>query len=307
MLNIFLRLPLLKMLNRNRLILQAHKKKMEKKLIEKKIETADLTLKREKIFEQIKKVKPEKQESSTDLFDDLKHWCRNEILRPVDIRYIMKKKRGYGDSKEKSENIVMSEINQEIILAIEKDEVSCMLFPPHSKIDVFGKKNPVEAEALIGEYKLPIKILESKKGVSIKVHFADWLINDFDIGPISRRGRTGEIFHWDSFLDLFNDSIYWIETLRNEAQTYENDFWLAKDIAKTGVYAQNPHHIRSWWRAIEGSIQTPEGEILFIPMIEHPKSREDLKKIGRLINDFGFLKQTDRIWEAANEVQLMRY
>ena len=274
-------------------------KKMESELLDKKIETRKSGPVRKK--KEIQQPASDKQKlpEIPDLFIDIKDWCRNEILRPSERKYIQSR---LDSQNTPNENNIMSEKNQELVLAIEKNRASCILFPKHSMLYVTGISNAVEAGSLLGNHEQsPLKISISKKGISIKVHLAEWLMNDFDLGMIKRGKYT-----WDSFSTLLSDSIQWIDHLRNEALTYRDDKELAEKISRSGVFAKDAHHIRNWWRTQEGSIKTYDGSQVEIPIIERPKSKGDLDIIARAINDSELIQNADKIWEAVIQIQAMR-
>lgn len=161
---------------------------------------------------------------SPDMIDDLKTWCQNEILKPTEKTIIPEQRDDIGDNTD-TEELPMIQEKQEAIVAIENKSNTCIVFPLHSALYILGRGDkPIPAEELIGNYpKQPIGISTSKKGISIKVHFADWLVNDIDMGKIKRG-----IYEWDSFYDVLKDSIQWVEYLRNEAENYEDETELAK-------------------------------------------------------------------------------
>jgi hypothetical protein len=239
-------------------------------------------------------------EFAPDLVDDYKNWCKQEIFRPSDGDASVSQNRTIIDKKEEI-NII--DKDKEAIIAYESESDNCMIFPLHSSIYVVGRTDgAVIAEELIGNYeKNPIAISISKKGISIKVHFADWLVNDIDIGQITR----GE-FKWDSFYDLLKDSVSWTEYLRNEAEGYEEEKDLAGKISNSRTTAKDVDYILNWWQSIEGIISTPDGENIIIPTIEHPKAKTDLEYIADIIQDYSLKKSSERIWEASQEIQSLR-
>lgn len=264
-----------------------------------KLKAPVLLLKMEEHLE-MERIEFVKKEVSIDLTDDLKSWCKNEIIHPTEIKLHEKKEREIIDTYDRT---IVNDENQEVVYAIEKNKKSCMFFPKHTSLHIVGHgKQPLIAKDLIGEYTdNPLKISISKQGISTKVHLADWLINDFDVGEIRR-----EIYVWDSFYELILDSIFWIECLRNEAESLQSDIELAKLISNSQTTARDTDYILNWWTSTEGIIKTPDGDKIFIPSIERPKSRSDINIIADVINDSALKKSADRIWKAVVEVQSIR-
>ncbi len=233
------------------------------------------------------------------IIEDVNDWFQEELRSPMEKKERIKRNKDMDDPYDPT---IIADSNTNVIFAIEENQSSLILFPKHSSLYVISKgKEPVLAHQLIGTYKSkPLQISISKKDISAKVHIAEWLINE-QYGPF-RRGR----YCWDTFYELLIDAIEWIEVLKEERNSLGNDSELAELISDSQTTANDIEYIVNWWSSYEGRITAPDGEKIYIPLIERPKSKNDIEFISDAINDVSLKKSAEKIWEAALEIQAIR-
>jgi len=102
-------------------------------------------------------------------------------------------------------------------------------------------------------------------------------------------------YKWDGFLELYCDAISWINTLKKVISLIENappatgelagmdaGQILSLYLSRLDLGANNPEHIKGWWSNYE-IVSTDRGDFPVYD-IEHPRSRDDIRKIYESIN-----------------------
>jgi hypothetical protein len=190
----------------------------------------------------------------------------------------------------------------ELIVAFGDNE-TCVFFPPHS--DICWKDNThfgiESAEKLFEKGLQDICIYLSKNDLPIKVRFIDWLINEIPMRKHMNRG-----FIWDSFEHLVQDSVEWTCILRDQSKLLGDDS-LAKILSESNLTAKSVQYIKKWWQSYElPPIVTSTGELIHIPIIEHPRNHHDLRKIGETIDNTRLQENAKRYFCASLEIQKIR-
>lgn len=189
----------------------------------------------------------------------------------------------------------------EVIVFSNKEGYS-VAFPLHSHIAWKGTTGSgINTASEIYEKSLSnCTILLSRHEQPLKVRLADWLINEAS----NNSHRMGK-FVWPSYEDMILDSIEWVEKLKQKASTMGDDE-LAKKIKAAGTTARDEDYIKRWWKVSETpAINTSHGPIL-IPYVEHPARLKDLIIIAKVIGDEQLEQQSERIYQAALEIQRIR-
>jgi len=99
-------------------------------------------------------------------------------------------------------------------------------------------------------------------------------------------------YEWNGFHSLFNDAIGWILILEKAVRGYsykkeitseEAEMKFAEYISSLNLTAKNPDYIKGWWSNYE-TITTEYG-VYPLYDVEHPRSRDDARKLYNGIND----------------------
>lgn len=186
------------------------------------------------------------------------------------------------------------EANEEAIAAIKGKE--CMLLPIgaiiHYKESIKSSKileikTKIDLDSVMGLKEGEIFIGRGGTYRSLKIQFAEAMI---EIGK-NIKIESGT-FIWNNFVDLLYDSIAWINYL-SKAKNFINenlyhrkcaDDELAEKIINMQTSARDPEYVKTWWQESEGDISIDQN-IVKIPITEHPRNVNDIKKIYELINE----------------------
>lgn len=173
---------------------------------------------------------------------------------------------------------------------VEDNNGNCM-FIPYGRT-LFIRKDNVPAELTVvpknvkGLSNREIIMNRNNLYVSFKSVFIRFMVANGE-HVIFHRGP----YKWEGFLNLYNDAISWINNLEKtitiiESTTSEEvdaEQVLAHFLSDLDLGANDPSHIKGWWSNYE-IVSTEKGEIP-IYEIEHPRSRDDIRKMYEAINE----------------------
>lgn len=224
-----------------------------------------------------------------------------EYLAEINTEYTMEFCNSISNGQERSYEDLSTPAKclrsgEEVLVAIGEDE-KCVLFPINATIHFRQNYDDISITELgIYQHRYNIKnelydvdVFMGKDNIhrSLKVQFTKIMIESSNELPI----ESG-LFKWNSFYDLFCDSVAWIHYLLEAREYIEKnidtpngaDIDLAIRISESGTNAESPLYIKRWWEDYEGEVCI-KSEILRIPYVEHPMNVEDMKKIYCVIND----------------------
>ena len=133
------------------------------------------------------------------------------------------------------------------------------------------------------------EILVDRQGIYIS--FKSIFIKNMMVHGKKVKFRRG-LYEWDGFHSLFNDAIGWILILekavrgysyKNEITSEEAEKNISEYLSSLNLTAKNPDYIKGWWSNYE--TVTTEYGIYPLYDVEHPRSRDDVRKIYNGIND----------------------
>jgi len=203
--------------------------------------------------------------------------------------------------------LVVNERNQGMVIPL----YTSLLIKELNRLMEFSIVNPTDRELK----KLVSKeIVMDREGIfkSFKSIFLELMIMHGEKITI-RKGP----YEWTGFLNLYNNSIEWIELIRSAVKLYsekqklsdeESELKISYYLSSLGLNAKDPGYIRSWWTDYE--LIYSENQVLHIYRVEHPKSYDDLEKIygglEKLLPELKMDKDSEKTYIAAKTVQDLR-